>query len=242
VDGRDHAGVATFVSADTPRAGAALVLDEAGAHHARVRRLDVGDRAAVTDGRGSIGLGSVSRLESTVVELMIETVATVPPLPKLGLLVPVADRDRMLWLAEKAAELGVSVWQPVMYVRSRSVSPRGEGEAFARRVRARMAGALEQSGGAWMPEIRAESTLAAAASAWEGIHRVVLVRGAEPFASAAPFTELAVAIGPEGGLEAPELDLLMTQGWRPASLGRSTLRFETAAVAAAAIVRAGQTG
>jgi 16S rRNA (uracil1498-N3)-methyltransferase len=242
VDGRDHAGVATFVSAETPRAGAALVLDEAAAHHARVRRLEVGDRAAVTDGRGSIGIGSVARVESIVVELAIETVATVPSLPALELLVPVADRDRTLWLAEKAGELGVSVWQPVMYARSRSVSPRGEGEAFARKVRARMASALEQSGGAWMPEIRADSTLEAAAARCAATRRMVLVRGAEPFVAMAPFAELAVAIGPEGGLEAAELDLLLTRGWRPASLGRSTLRFETAAVAAAAIVRAGQTG
>jgi len=40
-----------------------------------------------------------------------------------------------------------------------------------------------------------------------------------------------------GGLDPDERDAILRAGWRPASLGPNVLRFETAAVAALAIVR-----
>jgi len=49
---------------------------------------------------------------------------------------------------------------------------------------------------------------------------------------------VTVVVGPEGGLTAGEADRLRAAGYRPMTLGPFTLRFETAAVAAAAIVAA----
>ena len=46
-----------------------------------------------------------------------------------------------------------------------------------------------------------------------------------------------LAIGPEGGIEADELEALVAAGFRPVRLGPTILRFETAAVAALAIAR-----
>jgi 16S rRNA (uracil1498-N3)-methyltransferase len=48
---------------------------------------------------------------------------------------------------------------------------------------------------------------------------------------------VTVAVGPEGGIEPDELALLRQAGFQTASLGANVLRFETAAVAALAIVR-----
>jgi len=45
-------------------------------------------------------------------------------------------------------------------------------------------------------------------------------------------------VGPEGGVEPAERDLLVARGFLPTSLGDNVLRFETAAVAALAAVRA----
>ena len=64
--------------------------------------------------------------------------------------------------------------------------------------------------------------------------------GAMPLPALGPFGPTAVAIGPEGGFEAEERDAFAAAEWRAASLGATTLRFETAGVAAAAIVRAAQ--
>ena len=149
---RDHTTVATFYADEVLAAGRRIELGEAPAHHARVRRIEVGEAIRVTNGRGAIGTGTLERLTRDLAVVSVEEVAERPRPPHLRLFVPVADRDRMLWLAEKSAEIGVTAWQPVIFRRSASVSPRGEGEAFMRKARARMIAAIEQSNGAWLPE------------------------------------------------------------------------------------------
>jgi 16S rRNA (uracil1498-N3)-methyltransferase len=56
--------------------------------------------------------------------------------------------------------------------------------------------------------------------------------------SAVPLQQpVVLAIGPEGGIEADELEALAGAGFHPVRLGPTILRFETAAVAALAIAR-----
>ena len=49
---------------------------------------------------------------------------------------------------------------------------------------------------------------------------------------------VTIALGPEGGLTEEERALFIRGGWRLVSLGANVLRFETAGIAALAIVRA----
>ena len=241
VERRGSAGVATFYVEESPVAGGVVALPEAAVRHARVRRLEAGAQVRVTDGAGLAGWGSLRLLGSRRGEVAVDRVEQVPsPIP-LTLLVPVADRDRMLWLAEKSAELAITDWRPVVYARSRSVSPRGEGAGFARKVRARMIGALEQSHGAWLPAVGEPSELNAAVAACGAVEeRYVLDPSGPGLGSFAPFHAAAIAVGPEGGFEPDEFEALSAHGWRAASLGGTTLRFETAGIAAVAIVRATQ--
>ncbi|HEU4636525.1 MAG TPA: RsmE family RNA methyltransferase, partial [Edaphobacter sp.] len=46
----------------------------------------------------------------------------------------------------------------------------------------------------------------------------------------------ALAIGPEGGWTAEEMDLFVSQKWQPVTLGPRILRAETAAISAIAIL------
>jgi 16S rRNA (uracil1498-N3)-methyltransferase len=240
VERRGGPGVATFFVETTPAVGEVVALSEAAARHANVRRLAVGDDVRVVDGAGTVGWGGLHALTKSGANVAVEACETVARPTSLTLLVAVADRDRMLWLAEKATELAITEWRPVMFLRSRSVSPRGEGEAFARKVRARMVSALEQSGGAWLPVVHADRTLEEATDECAEGPRFVLDGSGAPMPAFAPFDATTVMVGPEGGLAAEELDMLLTLGWRAASLGATTLRFETAGVAAAAIIRASQ--
>jgi 16S rRNA (uracil1498-N3)-methyltransferase len=146
----------------------------------------------------------------------------------------------MLWLAEKAAELGATSWRPVLWRRSRSVSPRGEGVSFQAKVRARMEGALAQSEGAWLPQPFPEANLERAILAAPPGDRVVLDPAGEPLvgaASPAVRPPLIIAVGPEGGIERDELEQLRGAGFRSVCLGPTILRFETAAIAALAMAR-----
>jgi 16S rRNA (uracil1498-N3)-methyltransferase len=237
VERHDYSAIACFYAEGAFDAGATVLLGHRAAHHATVRRIDAGDVVAISNGAGLIGRGPITRLAKGEMEVAIERVDEFGAPSEIRLCAPVADRDRMLWAAEKATELGISAWQSVRFRRSSSVSPRGEGPAFGEKLRARMIAALEQSFGAWLPRILAD---AAPPDVDAGdCLRVVLDAGGEPILDVIPARDsVAILVGPEGGIERDELERLVGAGWRPASLGPSTLRFETAATAAVAVIRA----
>ncbi len=241
--GVDRAGLAagkpTFVTADAFAVGNSCALDEQAARHMRVLRLEIGAIVGLRDGQGRIGSGRIVRLTKSQAVIDVEELRIVDLVPAVHLLVPVADRDRMLWLAEKACELACTSWRPVLWRRSRSVLPRGEGLTFQTKVRTRMEGALAQSEGAWLPQLFPEANLERALLASPPGNRLVLDLRGMPMgdavhANAAP---VVIALGPEGGIEDDELAALEAAGFRRARLGPTILRFETAGIAALAIAR-----
>ena len=193
------------------------------------------------------------KLSKSYAAVDVQLVESEAPPPAVHLLVPIADRERMLWLAEKATELGLASWRPVMWRRSKSVSPRGEGVGFQEKVRARMIAALTQSGGSWLPTLFPDAPLERAILAapeggglrflldQEGAPMLLHVRAEVGDTPALGRSPLTLALGPEGGLEPAERDALRGAGFVPVSLGDRTLRFETAGLAALAIVRAALT-
>lgn len=239
----DRSPVGTFFVESPLTTGATATLGEQAAHHARVKRLSAGDVVQLTDGVGHIAVGAIREIRRTSIDVATDAVRTVKRPAPIHFRAPVADRERMLWLAEKATELGVATWQAVRFRRSASVSPRGEGAAFHEKVRSRMVSALEQSGGAWLPELMADTTLGEL-SVESDVIPIVLDAGGAPLASfvasASPDAEPLLLVGPEGGIEPAELSALMGAGWRTASLASTILRFETAGVAGIAVVRAAQ--
>lgn len=212
-----------------------LHLGEDVAHHVRVKRLNVGDAINVTDGMGSLGSATIQSIEKKGVIVDVTEVVRPTRPSEINLYVPVADKERMLWVAEKATELQITSWNPVMYERSKSVSPRGEGEAFDRKVMARMISALEQSGGAWLPAMNQKMLTIGDLA---GIKGVVLERDTNPFGRWTTIPPVNLAVGPEGGFTTEEMNRLLDAGWSAASFGDVTLRFETAAIGAVAVLRA----
>jgi len=243
VERDDRPPVGTFFVESPLVRGEPISLGTPAAHHARVKRLSAGDPVRLTDGAGHLAAGSISDIRRTSVVVAVQEVRSVERPPAIHLRAPVADRDRMLWLAEKATELGVTSWQAVRFRRSASVSPRGEGDAFQEKLRARMVSALEQSTGAWLPKLLADTSLDALHIESSQLPIVLDVEGA-PLASlltsAPPSAEPVILFGPEGGLEPAELSSLIDTGWQSASLAGTMLRFETAGVAAIAVVRGAQ--
>lgn len=239
VERDDRPGVSHFFAPEPLLAAGAIVLPEEAAHHARVRRLAVGAPVTVRDGGGTVASGTIVRMGKSHLEIEISAPRCPPPPPPVHLLVPVADKERMLLLAEKATELAVTTWRPVTWRRSRSVAGRGEGPVFGQKVGARMTGALLQSEGAWLPqrypEANAERAIAALPA--DGT-RLVLDLGGEPIAGVALTAPVTIALGPEGGLEADEVRRLVDAGFRRVALAGGVLRMETAAVVALGLVRA----
>lgn len=228
-----------FVTSDPLVAGAPTTLGEEAAHHLRVRRAEVGDRVGLRDGAGTTAEGTLVRLVKGAATIDVERVEAHPPPPAIHLLVPVADRDRMLWLAEKATELGATSWRPILWRRSRSVANKGEGKTFSAKVRARMEQALGQCGAAWLPSIYPEAPVDRAIAALPADGTRLVLERAQPSLADVPMTApVLLAVGPEGGFDVEDRRQLAEAGFAAASIGDSTLRFETAAMAALAVATA----
>jgi 16S rRNA (uracil1498-N3)-methyltransferase len=230
----------TFVTSEPFSAGHQVTLGEDEAHHIRVRRLDVGAQVALLDGQGLRGTGVLLRIARRNATVQVATATLEQPRRAVHLLLPIADRDRMLWLAEKAAELGAASWRPVQFRRSRSVAARGEGTMFTQKAAARMRSALEQSGSAWMPAIYPDATVDRAVAAAPPGTRVVLDAAGVPIHDV-PLgpdeSDITIVAGPEGGIEPDELRRFTDAGFTAAAIGTTILRFETAAVVALGIIQ-----
>jgi 16S rRNA (uracil1498-N3)-methyltransferase len=240
VERRDLAPMITLFWDEEVARGVVRVTGAA-AQHARVRRVEPGDEIRLLDGQGHTASGLVQSLGKDALVVSVQGLSEVPRPTALDVIVPVADRDRMLLAAEKCAELQVTSWRPAYFARSRSVSPRGEGSKFRDKVIARMRGALEQSGGAWMPNVEDEMEFVdALRHILPDRKKFVLDAGGDSLARLAPSGPAAVAIGPEGGIEEDEIAAAKEIGWALVSLGAATLRFETAIIAGVAMIRAAQ--
>lgn len=235
----DRAPAVVFFAPEEFVPGVAVTLGDDAAQHARVLRLGTGEPAGLRDGRGAVAAGTITRMTKRSLTIDVSEAWSVPELPPVHLLVPVADRDRMLLLAEKSVELAATSWRPVIWRRSRSVGPAGDGPAFQSRLKARMVSALTQSGGAWLPEIHPSAPVSRAIAAAPEGERLLLDASAEAALIGTKMeAPVTIAIGPEGGFDTREREEMIAGGFKPVSLAGGTLRFETAAVAALAIVRA----
>lgn len=220
--------------------GAVVSVDgREGRHGKAVLRLKPGDDLTLANGKGGIARGvveSVARGGLTVQLVELETVER--PAPGLVLALGVLHTQAMDWAVQKAVEVGVERFVPLLAGRSQvSRSAAGGRIDHWRRV-ARQA--LKQCHRPWQMEIDDPADL----------HE--LVDGFEPGVVADPAgmspslmvlgLPATLVVGPEGGLTAEELGLLDGAAWRRMWLGTHVLRAETAATVGSAvlILRAGK--
>ena len=228
------AAVITLLVPPGAMPGRREAVDLAEGHHLRVRRAAPGERVALRDGAGLVGTGRlVSDGREWVVD--VEAVERRARPAELTLAIGAGDRDRFAWLVEKAVELGVTTVVPLETERTVSVASRVR-DAHLPKLRRQALEAIKQCGAAWALEVDAPQPLAAFVARTEpGIHWLADASGAAPPATL-DGSAVTVVIGPEGGLTEPERGLLLSAGYRPLALAPHTLRFETAALAAAAVV------
>ncbi len=126
-------------------------------------------------------------------------------------------------------ELGVTVIQPVAYLRSEFDGPKtaARQERWSRIIQS----ACEQSHRSRLPELRPPMPFAALLT-WEATQKWVAYELATGQTNPTLRREtLAFTSGPEGGITDEEFTALSKAGWQPVSLGRSILRAVTAPVA-----------
>ncbi|MEM1204501.1 MAG: RsmE family RNA methyltransferase [Acidobacteriota bacterium] len=221
-----------------PEAWSAEAVDiegDAYRHLFRARRLAVGDPLRLVDGAGRSRLGRVAEVGSK--RARVETGAELPsmePALRLTLIVGALRPERASWLVEKATEVGV---RRIRFLATER-TPRSYGGGRLDRLRRVATSALEQCGGARLPELDGVHPWSALEGLWpDPGERVVLSPGAPSLVSRAEGLaaagEAAVLVGPEGGFTDAEVEAAESQGARPVGLGGRVLRVETAALVAA---------
>ncbi len=226
--------IAVLLAHGVAEAGTRVPLDADEAHHVRVRRAADGAAVRLLDGAGLDGRGTLHFEGRRAVVEIVDASRAAPPAP-LTLAVGAGDRERFGWLAEKAAELGVTALIPVEAERAGHVDTRlraGQVERLQRRARE----GLKQSGAAWAPLIHPPVALAAFLAGSDAPVRWLADATGDGPPAALGTAALAVLVGPEGGLTDAERSAARAAGFHPVALGANILRFETAALAAAAAV------
>ncbi|WP_127793299.1 16S rRNA (uracil(1498)-N(3))-methyltransferase [Agromyces sp. LHK192] len=217
-----------------------LAGDEA-RHAVTVARVRVGERLAIGDGRGRIVRGAVVSTGPRDLALEVDEVLVEErPAPALILVQALAKGDRDELAVQAATELGVD--RIVPWSAARSIS-RWDGPKAAK-GRARWASivreAVKQSIRAWRPEVDEVASTATLADRLHGARMLLL----EPTATVAltdlefDGRDLALVVGPEGGIAPEELARLTAAGAESVRLGASVLRTSTAGPAAIAVISA----
>jgi len=183
------------------------------------------------------GAEYVARLESvakTRVEASVIACreANREPWRKVTVACPLPRGDRAQFLIEKLTELGVARYVPLQT--SRSVVHPGEGKT--EKLRRYVIEASKQCGRNVLMQIEATTD-------WETLvnrtdlpaERWIAHPGGDALLPASQSSSCIVGLGPEGGWTRMEVELASRHGWRAGSLGKSILRIETAALAAAVL-------
>ena len=221
-------------------------LPETARNHAtRVLRLEIGDAIRVFD--------AGSEFDATLREIAknrvtIDVGSPVESLPErsipMRLIVSPLKGDLTELVIQQATQLGVARISLAIFERTDTVARRDPGESRMERWRRVASSAAEQCGRAVVPVIdpghALGDVLAELGHRDEGELRVV---AAEPSldldqeASAPALVRaVTVAVGPAGGFASSDLELLRNAGFRPQRFAAHTLRSETAAAAAVAIL------
>ena len=243
-------------------AGASIACEGQQANYlVNVLRLGLGDAILVFNGRdGEWRARIASRGKRGCVLAAEEQVRPQEGGADVDYLFAPLKRARLDYMVEKATEMGVARLRPV--ITRRTVAERVNLD----RMRANAIEAAEQCGILRIPDIVGPDRLDRVLAAWDPARRLVFCdeaaavaspieallngvgpRGAAPIDASHPKRSdpqglpppLAVLIGPEGGFDPAERELLLRQPFTLAiSLGPRVMRADTAAIAALALVNA----
>ncbi|HWX55187.1 MAG TPA: RsmE family RNA methyltransferase [Verrucomicrobiae bacterium] len=230
--------------ADRVRQDRAYLLGPNALHLSRVLRAKAGQKFDVV-ADGVLRLGTIVALSAEQVEFQLGPVIASATLSEISVFLSIFKFDRMEWALEKLTELGVTRIQPVIAARTEAHLVKAAEKRLERWQRI-VHEAAQQSRRLSPPEMGAPVSLKDIATKTGALSvqgcRVVLSEYEEQVSLKSAVQQcrapLALAFGPEGGWTREETELLVKNGWMPASLGPTILRAETAAIAAVAVAMA----
>ena len=221
--------------------GEAFLRGQEARHALKVLRLKKGDEIIVFDGEGKEYLAVIDAASPTSVRVKIIEETNVnrdSPLHST-LFMGITNKLQKFELAlQKATELGVTEIVPVICARSSNAQLTKNWEGKLRRWREITVNAAKQCGRNILPEIK-EPVKLPEIKTHADLSFVLWEKGGKSLKDYQNYSASSVSfiVGPEGGLEKEEIELLKEKGFKPIYLGKRILRAETAAIAGMALIQ-----
>ncbi len=214
----------------------ACLLPEEETHALRVLRLRAGDPCqALLEERMYAAV--IRDISPRVTLTLKEALASPEPSVSMTLYQGIPKGDKMDFIAQKCTEAGVCRIVPVAFSRCVADWNGKDTEKKQARFRRIAAEAAKQSGRAVKPEVALPLSFAKMCGELSR-HDLVLVPWEEEHGNGIRANwqgekDVAVIIGPEGGISPEEIEQLKAVGAKPVTLGPRIFRTETAGLAAA---------
>lgn len=211
-----------------------IVLEgEAARHPLRVKRLRAGERVDLHNGSGLVASGTVVEAGRGLRIQVISSQMVEPNSPRIEVWSAVPKGPRIGDVVDGLSQVGADFWCPLETVFGGPGVSEGKGERLDRVA----AESMKQCGRAWLLEIGGGGTLEEAVRVPVGTMVVIADASGGVYEASSGDRTVRLLVGPEGGWAANELEAALEAGARACCFGPHVMRIETAAVAAAAIVR-----
>ncbi len=228
-----------FIISSVPAEKSTVWLDAKESHHARnVLRVKEGESVEVLDGLGGKFQAVVAGFEEGRVGLLVGRRSEEKAQRLLITLAPaVIKPERMEWMLEKACELGIAEWRPILTERNAVQLSRERWVSKTERWRKIARESCKQCGQARIPVLNEPilfKDLLAQKEEFDAIWIPTLEVPGEDLRSAMVKTphaqKVLVLIGPEGDFTQKEVQKAVSLGAKAVTLGPRVLRAETAAL------------
>ena len=207
--------------------------EEESKHCVRVLRLTEGEKLFLVDGKGLFCEAVIISANPKACILNVTNRKSNYAKRDYQLTIGVAPTkniDRYEWFLEKATEIGIDIIIPLLsrYSERKEIKPE--------RLEKVMVSAMKQSIKAYLPILNPMQTFKKTISDPFSGHKFIAhcYEGEKPLLRdvVEKGKDVLILIGPEGDFSTEEVELAISEGFIPVSLGTSRLRTETAALAA----------
>lgn len=217
-----------------------VTLEEKESKHLNcVMRAKVSEFIELVNGKGYLAKASICSISKKQIHAQIQNIHYTPlPSKKIILIQALCkDKKRFEWLLEKSCELGA---EELWFFKGDNSPNYPIKESFFQRLQSISIAAIKQSGNLHLPKYKVMPPI----EKWPAFTSPCFFGELDP--QSPPLDRLmreeniqdscAVIIGPEGGFSHREQEQIKKLGAKGVSLHPYTLRFETAAVTALAII------
>ena len=210
-----------------------VASEETRRHVVTVLRMQVGESILLTDGKGLEVEAEITKADKKTLELKKrKSTRHDPPVQQIILAISLLkNATRFEWMLEKATEIGITAFYPLLAERTERQHFRGE------RLRQILISASMQSGRFHFPVLHEPISLTSLVDIdFSGNKYIAHCMQGEKQVLRRQEGNQILLIGPEGDFSPTELDMALAKGFQPVTLGNTRLRTETAGMVGAVLM------